>query len=285
MHHLNSVAELRSLREAWRANGQTIAFVPTMGNLHAGHLSLVEHAKQLADRVIVSIFVNPMQFGANEDLDNYPRTLAADQAALISAGADALFTPTVSDVYPRGLDAQTVVEVPGISDILCGASRPGHFQGVATVVCKLFNMVQPEHAVFGQKDYQQLMVIRLMANDLSMPISIHGVPTAREASGLALSSRNGYLSEAQRAAATAIYASLQSIAEGLRNGMPQDALIASALAGWQDVGLTPDYLSIRRQADLGIPSEQDTHLVILAAAFAGTTRLIDNLEVNFTEVD
>jgi pantoate--beta-alanine ligase len=177
MQVVDSIASLRELITQWKRSGQTVGFVPTMGNLHDGHLKLVKRAKAHNDKVIVSIFVNPMQFGANEDLDAYPRTIEEDKAKLIADGADAVFLPSVSDMYPAGLDVQTYVEVPGISDVLCGASRPGHFRGVATVVSKLFNMVQPDDAFFGEKDYQQLQVIRTMVRDLSMAVTVHGVPT------------------------------------------------------------------------------------------------------------
>ncbi|WP_278361354.1 pantoate--beta-alanine ligase, partial [Idiomarina abyssalis] len=204
MRVLKSLAELRK----WRQQQSEVALVPTMGNLHDGHLHLVKTALERCDNVVVSIFVNPMQFGANEDLDSYPRTLEADCQALDALGVSAVFTPQVSDVYPRGLDKQTRIEVPGISDILCGASRPGHFTGVATIVCKLFNMVQPQLAVFGEKDYQQLQVIRLMTQDLSLPVEVLGAPTQRETSGLAMSSRNGYLSPEQKQQAAALYRTL-----------------------------------------------------------------------------
>lgn len=284
MLHLESLKDLRSTRSAWVKNGASIAFVPTMGNLHQGHLRLVEHARTLADKVIVSIYVNPMQFGANEDLDNYPRTLAADMEKLKAAGADAVFTPTTEMIYPRGLNEQTFVEVPHISNELCGASRPGHFRGVATIVCKLFNMVQPDHAVFGKKDYQQLLVIRLMTHDLSLPIIIHGVATERASDGLALSSRNGYLNDKQRLQAAQIYAVMRST---------EQALQQNKLAATSDIkkieqesqqqlkaaGFTPDYVSIRRQQDLAPAKSGDQALVILVAAYLGKTRLIDNLEV------
>ena len=195
MRTLQDINELRATLRNYRLKGQRIALVPTMGNLHAGHLALIATARQHADVVVSSLFVNPMQFGANEDLDAYPRTIEEDKAKLISVGADAVFLPSVAEMYPAGLDAQTFVEVPGISDSHCGASRPGHFRGVATVVTKLFNMVQPDDAFFGEKDFQQLQVIRALARDLSMAVTIHGVPTEREASGLAMSSRNGYLSK------------------------------------------------------------------------------------------
>ena len=198
MQTIESIAQLRTLRKQWYKEGKTVALVPTMGNLHAGHLTLIAAARETCDIVVSSIFVNPLQFGKNEDLATYPRTIEQDKTALQQHATDVLFLPSVEEMYPRGLDQQTFVEVPEISSILCGASRPGHFRGVATVVNKLFNMVQPDHAFFGQKDYQQLQVIRLMAQDLSLDIEIHGVATQRAEDGLALSSRNGYLNAHER---------------------------------------------------------------------------------------
>ncbi|MCL5256160.1 MAG: pantoate--beta-alanine ligase [Gammaproteobacteria bacterium] len=280
MLHLESLEQLRSVRRQWADAKDTVAFVPTMGNLHDGHLRLVAAAKKLASKVIVSIYVNPMQFGANEDLDKYPRTLAADMAKLADVGADAVFTPDTQMIYPRGLSEQTYVEVPGLSDILCGASRPGHFRGVATIVCKLLNMVQPDHAVFGKKDYQQLMVIRLMSQDLSLPLEIHGIDTVRADDGLALSSRNGYLSVAERQQATAVYRAMQAVAEALQAGRDDYSHIEQeAQVLLKGAGFTPDYVSIRRQADLALPSADDSKLVVLVAAYLGKTRLIDNLEI------
>lgn len=269
---------LASLRQ-WRSQQQrTVALVPTMGNLHEGHLSLVKKAQQQADVVVVSIFVNPMQFGANEDLDSYPRTLQADCQALEQLGVDAVFTPQVDDMYPRGLEAQTRIEVPGISDILCGASRPGHFVGVATIVCKLFNMVQPQVAVFGEKDFQQLQVIRLMTQDLSLPVDIIGVPTAREPSGLAMSSRNGYLSEAQKQQAASIYRTLQQLAQKLQQGSPQDAR-RWAVEELSRTGFEVDYVEIRNADSLQPATAADAKWVALVAAKLGSTRLIDNLVI------
>lgn len=286
MLHLSTLEALRKTRATWKSERASVAFVPTMGNLHAGHLRLVEHAKTLADKAIVSIYVNPMQFGANEDLDNYPRTLAADIEKLTAVGADAVFTPTTEMVYPRGLAEQSFIEVPNISNILCGASRPTHFRGVATIVNKLFNMVQPDHAVFGKKDYQQLMVIRLMVDDLSMPVIIHGVATERASNGLALSSRNGYLSAAESEQATAIYRTMQSAAAALQQHAPSvsgehiKAIASQCQLQLKQAGFTPDYVSIRSQHDLGAVREDERELVILVAAYMGKTRLIDNLEVS-----
>jgi pantoate--beta-alanine ligase len=279
MKVLTSVEELRATLAVWRKAGERIAFVPTMGNLHAGHLDLVREATRRSDRVVVSIFVNPMQFGEGEDYDAYPRTLEEDKASLIEVGVDLLFAPPVSTLYPSDLALQTRVEVPGISDVLCGASRAGHFVGVATVVCKLFNMVQPDLAVFGEKDYQQLLVIRRMVTDLAMPVEIVGMPTVRESDGLAMSSRNGYLSVTQRAAAPLLYRTLQTTAEAIRAGDEDyNRLEAQAQAALQDAGFRPDYYAIRRAGDLAIPGESEGELVILAAVYLGTTRLIDNLQ-------
>jgi len=280
---MNTVKTLRELRAAVaqaRAEGKQIGFVPTMGNLHAGHVSLVEIAAQRADFVVASIFVNPLQFGAGEDLDTYPRTLAADQEKLLAAGCHLLFHPDVAEIYPHGMGDQTRVSVPGVSEGLCGASRPGHFEGVATVVTKLFNMVQPDLAVFGEKDYQQLAVIRALVQDLNMPIQIIGAPTQRADDGLALSSRNGYLSDEQRAAAPALYRGLQAIAEELRRGARDyPRLIDSTQAQQRAAGFVPDYLEIRNALNLRPAQLDDQHLVILTAAQLGSTRLIDNLVV------
>lgn len=275
MRILKSLAELRR----WRQQQSEVALVPTMGNLHDGHLQLVKTALERCDNVVVSIFVNPMQFGANEDLDSYPRTLEADCQALDALGVSAVFTPQVKDVYPRGLDRQTRIEVPGISDILCGASRPGHFTGVATIVCKLFNMVQPQLAVFGEKDYQQLQVIRLMVQDLSLPVEIQGTATQRETSGLAMSSRNGYLSTEQKQQAAALYKTLEETKAKLSVNTDFGELEAAAKEKLTQAGFVPDYFSIRNAADLQEATPKDPEWVILAAAFMGKTRLIDNLRV------
>jgi len=278
---VSRVEALRGQVAEWRGAGERVALVPTMGNLHEGHLALVRRGHELADRVVVSIFVNPMQFGEGEDFEAYPRTMEADAGKLIEAKADLLFTPTVAEVYPKPQSEQTRVEVPNISDILCGASRPGHFVGVATVVCKLFNMVQPDVAVFGEKDFQQLMVIRRMVEDLCIPVEIHGLPTVREEDGLAMSSRNGYLSEEERARAPALYRILQLIAVAIKTGDKDfTGLEAQAKAELEKAGFRPDYFHIRRTADLSEPTAGDRALVILAAAHLGKARLIDNLSVS-----
>jgi pantoate--beta-alanine ligase len=280
----HSVTDLRAHVAGWRRAGRRIAFVPTMGNLHAGHRRLVQVARQHADVVVVSVYVNPLQFGPREDYAAYPRTPADDQAALETEGTDLLFMPGDRDMYPRGQDAQTRVEVPGVSDILCGAHRPGHFRGVTTVVNRLFNLVAPDVAVFGKKDYQQLLLIRLMASDLGLPVEIVGVDTVREPDGLAMSSRNGYLSPAERQLAPQLYETLCRLADGLLRGdMPVTAPEQRATQELASAGFRPDYVSVRRQADLAPPSSGDRQLVILAAAWLGRTRLIDNLEVILPE--
>ncbi len=279
MEIVAALDELRGQVRAWRAGGERVAFVPTMGNLHEGHITLVRAAAAQAQRVVASIFVNPLQFGPTEDLVAYPRTPERDQALLAAAGCDLLFAPAVATMYPRGQDAQTRVEVPGVSDLLCGASRPGHFIGVATVVCKLFNMVQPDLALFGEKDFQQLLVIRRMVADLALPIEIIGVPTVREADGLAMSSRNGYLSVSERAQAPALYRALTAAAQGLIAGQPIPAVEAEAIRAIAMAGLRPDYVSVRRAGDLGEPTGSDLDLVVLAAAYLGRARLIDNRRV------
>ncbi len=283
MEQTASVDLLRARVLDWRRAGARIAFVPTMGNLHQGHLTLVREAwRQVgrhSGRVVASVFVNPLQFGPGEDLDAYPRTLERDHRLLADEGCDLLFAPGVSVMYPQGETSHTRVEVPGLSDILCGASRPGHFVGVATVVCKLFNMVQPDLAAFGEKDFQQLLVIRRMVEDLAMPVEILGMPTAREPDGLALSSRNGYLSAEERSRAPALYRALTAAADRLRAGREPAAVEARALGDLCAAGLVPDYVSVRSAADLSPPGATDRDLVVLAAARLGSTRLIDNLRV------
>ena len=281
MQTVSQIQSLRSRVKAWKQAGLSVAFVPTMGNLHQGHFSLVEKAKTVADKVVVSIFVNPMQFGAGEDLDKYPRTLEQDQQGLEALDTDILFTPTPDIIYPKGLDEQSYIEVLGVSEGHCGGSRPGHFRGVATVVAKLFNLVQPDYACFGEKDFQQLQVIRTMVEDLSMPIEIIAVPTKREPSGLAMSSRNGYLSDEQKDTAKILYQVLNDTAESLKNGDSDiPALANTAKTQLTAAGLTPDYYNIVAQKTLKPATSADTQLIILAAAFLGTVRLIDNLQIN-----
>jgi pantoate--beta-alanine ligase len=279
MQIFETIESLQSALSGAAAN--TLGFVPTMGNLHAGHLSLVSRARGEHDLVVVSIFVNPLQFGANEDLDSYPRTLDADTAALIAAGCDFLFLPSAAELYGDDMQASTRVQVPELGTHYCGASRPGHFDGVTTVVTKLFNIVQPDAAYFGLKDYQQFSIIRKMVDDLALPVSVHGIETAREASGLALSSRNGYLSAEQKAVASLLYQTIKGIGDALAAG-DQDfkRLIQAGKQQLQDAGLQPDYLAIANSATLRPATREDSHLVILAAAFLGSTRLIDNLRVS-----
>jgi pantoate--beta-alanine ligase len=279
MELIEELTALRRRMRAWRQAGDNIALVPTMGSLHRGHLQLVQEARAYARRVVVSIFVNPMQFGPQEDFTSYPRTLASDRELLETEGTDLLFAPSLATVYPRPQEEQTRVEVPGLSDILCGAYRPGHFVGVATVVCKLFNMVQPDLAVFGEKDFQQLLVIRRMTEDLCLPVTILGVPTVRDADGLALSSRNRYLTPEERNQAPAMRRALEQAAKGLRGGQGPAEVEQTALQELQGAGLTPDYVSVRRAADLTSPEASDTDLVVLAAAWLGKARLIDNLRI------
>ncbi|REL31646.1 pantoate--beta-alanine ligase [Thalassotalea euphylliae] len=283
MQVVNDIQSLRTQIKAWQKQGLTIGFVPTMGNLHQGHLALVKAAKQRADKVVASIFVNPMQFGAGEDIDNYPRTMEADQEKLTAEGTDLLFTPTPDIVYPKGLDKQSYVEVLQVSDGYCGESRPGHFRGVATVVCKLFNLVQPDIACFGLKDYQQVQVIQTMVEDLNMPIDIVPVPTKREDSGLAMSSRNGYLTAEEKANAPALYQNMQWLAEQIQNNDDFIGLAKRAEAKINAAGMQVDYLNIVHARTLQPASEDDNELVILAAAYCGKARLIDNLQVTISK--
>lgn len=279
-----TVKTIRDLRPAVaraRSEGKRIGLVPTMGNLHEGHAALVHKAVQQADFVVTSIFVNPIQFGPREDFASYPRTLSADQSVLVQAGCHVLFAPEVEEVYPDGAQEQARIQVPGVSSGLCGASRPGHFDGVATVVAKLFNMVQPDVAIFGEKDYQQLAVIRKLVRDLNFPIQIIGEPTVRADDGLALSSRNGYLSAEQRLAAPALHQTLQALAQAIRSGSRDfSELLEHSKRSLVEAGFTPDYLEIREANTLHPANASDSRLVILAAAVLGKTRLIDNLSVD-----
>ncbi|HEX8542767.1 MAG TPA: pantoate--beta-alanine ligase [Pseudomonas sp.] len=278
---VKTVRELRAAVARARSEGKRIGLAPTMGNLHSGHAALITKAAQRADFVVATIFVNPLQFGPNEDLATYPRTLAADQEKLLQAGCHLLFTPTVEEMYPHGMADQTIVSVPSLSEGLCGASRPGHFDGVATVVSKLFNMVQPDLAVFGEKDFQQLAVIRALVRDLNMPIQIIGEPTVRAADGLALSSRNGYLSEEQRAIAPELYRVICQIGDAISKGEQDfNALLDQGKHQLEAAGLRPDYLEIREATSLRPATAEHSDLVILAAVFLGKTRLIDNLHLN-----
>ncbi len=280
MKTVSDISALRAQIKAWHLQGLTIGFVPTMGNLHAGHISLVTEAKKRADKVVASIFVNPMQFGAGEDIASYPRTLADDKEKLVAKGTDLLFTPTPEIIYPKGLDKQSFVDVPNVSEGYCGESRPGHFRGVATVVCKLFNLVQPDFACFGLKDYQQVQVIQTMVEDLSMPIEIIPVVTSRETSGLAMSSRNNYLTSDEKATAPALYQSLLWLSEQIQTSTDFIGLAKQARKQIDEAGLKTDYIHICHARTLQPASEDDTELVILAAAHCGKARLIDNLRVS-----
>jgi pantoate--beta-alanine ligase len=276
MQIINNVNELREFIKAWRVSGETIAFVPTMGNLHAGHLQLVTQAKAVADRVVVSIFVNPTQFGVGEDFESYPRTEKEDQEKLVSADVDVLFLPSVDDIYTS--DARTTVTVTDVSDWYCGAYRPGHFVGVATVVCKLFNIVQPQIALFGLKDFQQLTIIRIMVRDLNIPVEIMGVDTVREANGLAMSSRNTYLTEHEMHVASELYRVLCVTRDAILSGVSRYAELEEyALLALQQLGFKPDYISVCRSIDLKKATLEDHDLVLLVAARLGKTRLIDNI--------
>lgn len=281
---MQTFADVASLREQLnnaRREERRIALVPTMGNLHEGHLTLIRKAREQADLVVVSIFVNPMQFERSDDLNNYPRTLEEDLAKLNAEGADFVFTPTPEIMYPEGLEKQTAVEVAGLSNILEGASRPGHFRGVSTIVNKLFNIVQPDVACFGEKDFQQLAVIQKMVRDLSMPIEIIGVPTVREMDGLAMSSRNNLLTLSERQRAPVLARTMRWISGQIRAGRNDWAsLIEDASDQLRAADLIPDEIFIRDAQTLQLPSESSSRLVILMAAFLGKARLIDNLVVD-----
>ncbi|CAK0755355.1 pantothenate synthetase [Gammaproteobacteria bacterium] len=275
---VNSISGLRNLLAPWR--DRTIALVPTMGNLHAGHLALVQHARTLAERVVVSIFVNPLQFGPSEDYAAYPRTLDLDSLKLAEERVDLLFAPSPQEVYPRGREGLTTVTVPGLSDVLCGATRPGHFSGVATVVTLLFNLIQPHVAIFGEKDFQQLLVIRRLVADLHLPVEVVAYPTVRESDGLAMSSRNGYLSAEERKQAPLLYRSLCQMRDSLTAGRRDyERLEEECRRGLSASGFNPDYCTVRRAQDLVAPGEEDRQLVVLAATHLGRTRLIDNIQV------
>ncbi|RJG42071.1 pantoate--beta-alanine ligase [Motilimonas pumila] len=281
MNICNDIAAVRQQVRAWRQQGLTIAFVPTMGNLHQGHITLVKQAQTLADKVIVSIFVNPMQFNNADDLANYPSTMEQDCDKLVQQGADCLFTPTPELMYPEGLENHTRVDVPGIADLLEGALRPGHYRGVSTVVTKLFNIVQPDIACFGDKDFQQTALIRKMTSDLALPIEIVGVPTVREPSGLAMSSRNGYLTTSERAIAPTLFAVMQHIAEQISAGNRNfTKVIEKATNTLNSSGFKTDSIDIVDADNLLAMTEKTQRVVILMAAFLGKARLIDNQTVD-----
>lgn len=288
MQTFADIAELREQIAQLKREQRRIAFVPTMGNLHEGHLTLMRKARENADVVVASIFVNPMQFERADDLNNYPRTLEDDLSKLTAEGVDLVFTPTPEIMYPNGLDKQTFVEVPGISHMLEGASRPGHFRGVATIVTKLFNIVQPDVACFGEKDYQQLALIRQMVNDLAMSIEIIGVPTVREMDGLAMSSRNGYLTMDERQRAPVLAKTMRWMNSAIRGGRDDYAsIIEDASDQLRAAGLQPDEIFIRDARTLQAISDSSTHAVILMSAFLGKARLIDNqvLELAQTQIE
>jgi pantoate--beta-alanine ligase len=280
MQTVSTVAAVRAQVRAWRAAGQRVALVPTMGNLHAGHMSLLDLAHQRGDRVVVSIFVNPLQFGPGEDYGRYPRTLEDDAAMLRTAGCDLLFTPSVDELYTEGGSQRTLVSVRGLSEVLCGEFRPGHFDGVATVVAKLFGVVAPDVAIFGEKDFQQFRVVQLMTRDLALPVEVVGAPTVRAADGLALSSRNQYLTAGERARAPAVYAALQAAGQALVTGRRDFAVLeAQGRMALGSAGITVDYFAVRDAADLAAPRMATREFVVLTAARLGRARLIDNIRV------
>jgi pantoate--beta-alanine ligase len=277
---IRSKEELHETLTAWRHHDDHIALVPTMGNLHQGHVSLVELAREHAERVVVTVYVNPTQFAPDEDFDDYPRTLERDTRRLKQVSADVLFVPDDEIVYPFGHDCATVISVPGLTENFCGASRPGHFDGVTTVVARLFALVQPDVAIFGQKDYQQQLVIRYMAQDLNLPIRIITARTVREDDGLAMSSRNAYLSDEERRIAPRLHEVIDEIGLALQNGSREFAdLEKGAVEKLTDAGFRIDYLAIRRAQNLAVPDRDCDELVVLAAAFLGKARLIDNVVV------
>ena len=279
MQTVHSVAQVREYVRGWHNKGLSVGFVPTMGNLHDGHISLIREARARCEVVVVSIFVNPTQFGPNEDFDRYPRTLDADAAALVEAGTDLLFAPSVEEMYPLGQN-QTWVDVDQLGDYLCGASREGHFRGVTTVVSKLLNIVQPDVAVFGEKDFQQLAILRRMCEELLFPVKIVGAATSRETDGLARSSRNGFLSDSERTLAPQLYAHLQQLKADIDAGERDYRALESRISqSLNTAGFEVDYLTIVNAQTLAPASPQDTDLVAAAAAKLGSTRLIDNISL------
>ncbi len=280
MFVVNNKQELGEHLAEWRHLDEHIALVATMGNLHAGHDALIKFAREHSERVVVSIFVNPTQFGASEDFDEYPRTLTRDMLRLKKSAVDMVFTPDVETIYPFGLEDATTVSVPRLTEDFCGASRPGHFDGVTTVVARLFALVRPDVAVFGQKDYQQQLVIRHMAMDMSLPVTVITAETVRDDDGLALSSRNQYLNDSQRVVAPVLFESLSSVASELQNGRRDyDKLEEAALSKLTAAGFAVEYFSIRRAQNLAVPDRDCDELVVLAAAHLGAARLIDNVVV------
>jgi pantoate--beta-alanine ligase len=280
METITTIAGVRERVRAWRREGLRVAFVPTMGNLHAGHVSLIELARRHGDRFVASIFVNPMQFGPNEDFAHYPRTPVQDERMLAAAGCNLMFMPDVAEIYPNGAEQASRIDVPGLTRILDGEFRPGHFEGVATIVAKLFNIVQPDIAVFGEKDFQQLTVIGRMVTDLCIPITVLGAPTVRDADGLAMSSRNQYLTDDERKIAPRMYEILTGAGQRLQVGDDDFAsLEQTGCRLLQEAGFRPDYFTVRQAVDLGVPQPRATHLVVLTAARLGKARLIDNIQV------
>ncbi len=279
MQTFTRINEIREVLTSEKRQGRTIGFVPTLGNLHEGHMALIRAARAQADIVVASVFINPMQFAANEDLDAYPRTLGADQEKLIKEGTDFLFAPTAREMYPEGVNTQIII--PVLSNILCGASRPGHFTGVATICTKLFNIVQPDVAMFGEKDFQQLTIIRHMVNDLYIPVKIVGIQTGRAKDGLALSSRNTYLSANERKSAPVLYQCLletkQALEQGARDYYQLELQANSTL---KQAGFKPDYYHVMNRNTLETPTSADKQLIVLAAAQLGKSRLIDNLQID-----
>jgi len=279
MQTATTISAVRAQVAQWRAANERVVFVPTMGNLHAGHVSLIEAARRHGKRFVASIFVNPMQFGPNEDFAHYPRTPTQDAKMLADAGCDLMFCPEVSEIYPNGAENATRVEVPGISNILCGEYRPGHFEGVATVVAKLFNIVDADVAIFGEKDFQQLTVIRRMVADLCVRVAIVGAPTVREPDGLAMSSRNQYLDDAQRKLAPAIYRELKRAVAALQAGVRDYPQVEGAgRASLDGAGFRTDYFSVRDAKSLAAATPATTHFVVLTATRLGKARLIDNIQ-------
>lgn len=280
METVTTIAAVRAQVRAWRTAGLRVGFVPTMGNLHPGHVSLIDAAREHSDRFVASIFVNPMQFGPNEDFAHYPRTPQADQQMLAAAGCNLMFMPEVTEIYPQGADRGTRVEVPGLSRILEGEYRPGHFEGVTTVVAKLLHIVEPDLAVFGEKDFQQLTIIRRMVAELCMPVQLIAAPTVREPDGLAMSSRNQYLTDEERRLAPAIHATLQAAAQRLVSGADFTSIERDGVQALERAGLKPDYFAIRQCADLTPASVGARELVVLCAVRFSRARLIDNLRVS-----
>ncbi len=280
MEIVTTIAAVRDRVRRWRSEGRRIAFVPTMGNLHPGHVSLIEAARKYGDRFVSSIFVNPMQFGPNEDFAHYPRTPTQDERMLADAGCSLMFMPDVTEVYPNGSQRATRVEVPGLSRILDGEFRPGHFEGVTTVVAKLFHIVEPDVAVFGEKDFQQLTIIRRMVADLCMPVEVVAAPTVRDSDGLAMSSRNQYLTPEERQLAPRIYQTLLAATNRLRGGEIDFVGIERfGIQTLEGAGMRPDYFAVRQAQDLSSPLPDTSHLVVLTAARLGKARLIDNVQV------